>query len=122
MKTIMITKDNIEKFAEEMFKFNCSHEYNSLCFSVSDIMREQHAFTLTDTIIEAMDKSGFDMHAINAFKQHNWKVDDLTSPNKDNPVLCFTCNMYECYFDRQKINDYYTDTTSDNIIDIDKIA
>ena len=62
------------------------------------------------------------MTAIQAFKQHNWKVDDLVSPNKDNPVLYFTCNMYENYLDRQNINDYYTDVVPDNIVDIDKIA
>ena len=69
-----------------------------------------------------MDKAGFDMTTINTFKQHGWKVDDLTSPNKDNPVLYFTCDMYECYLNRQKINDYYTDTISDSTIDIDKIV
>lgn len=93
MKTILITKDNAENFAEEMFKFNCNNTYNSLCFSCSDIRREQHALNCTDAIIEEMDKAGFDMTAIQAFKQHNWKVDDLISPNKDNPVLYFTCNM-----------------------------
>lgn len=41
MKTILITKDNVENFAEEMFKFNCNNTYNSLCFSCSDIRREQ---------------------------------------------------------------------------------
>ena len=101
MKTILITKDNVENFAEEMFKFNCNNTYNSLCFSCSDIKREQHALNCTDAIIEEMDKAGFDMTAIQAFKQHNWKVDDLVSPNKDNPVLYFTCNIYENYLDRQ---------------------
>lgn len=121
MKTILITKDNIENFAEEMFKFNCNNMYNSLCFSCSDIRREQHALNYTDAIIEEMDKAGFDMTAIQAFRQHNWKVDDLVSPNKDNPVLYFTCNIYENYLDRQNINDYYTDDTPDNIVDIDRI-
>lgn len=121
MKTILITKDNVENFAEEMFKFNCNNTYNSLCFSCSDIKREQHALNCTDAIIEEMDKAGFDMTAIQAFKQHNWKVDDLVSPNKDNPVLYFTCNMYENYLDRKNINDYYTDVVPDNIADIDRI-
>lgn len=102
MKTILIAKDNVENFAEEMFKFNCNNTYNSLCFSCSDIKREQHALNCTDAIIEEMDKAGFDMTAIQTFKQHNWKVDDLVSTNKDNPVLYFTCNMYENYGIHQK--------------------
>lgn len=121
MKTIMITKENIENFAEEMFQFNCSHEYNSLCFSCSDIKRERQAFNCTDAIIEEMDKAGFDMATIQAFKEHGWKVDDLVSENKDNPVLYFTCAMYEHYLDRKNIHDYDTDATPDHIVDIDRI-
>ena len=61
MKTILITKDNVENFAKEMFKFNCNNTYNSLCFSCSDIRREQHALNCTDAIIKEMDKAGFDI-------------------------------------------------------------
>ena len=115
----MITKDNVENFAEEMFNFNCSHEYNSLCFSTNDIMRERQAFNCSDAIIEEMDKAGFNMTTIKSVQKHNWNIDDLISPNQDNPVLYFTCDMYEHYLDRKNINDYYTNNTSDNIVNID---
>lgn len=117
MKKIKINKSNIEKFAEEMFQFNCAHEYNSQCFSTSDIMREQSAFRITDIILEQLDKAGFDMQSIGSFKAHEWKIDDLTAPVIENPILVIENCMYEAYLDSKGITEYYTEeiTTAVNI-------
>lgn len=117
MKTILITKDNAENFAEEMFKFNCNNTYNSLCFSCSDIKREQHALNCTDAIIEEMDKAGFNMTAIQAFKQHNWKVDDLVSPNK---VLFGILLSEKCNDNELKAYDANLDFTEADIVELRK--
>lgn len=95
---LKITKENIEKFAEEMFQFNCYHEYNPMCFSVSDILREQRAFQVTDMILNELDKAGFNMQSIKTFKLHGWKVDDFTSPVLEEPVLLMKNEEYENYF------------------------
>lgn len=109
MKKIKITKHNIEQFAEHMFQFNSFNQYNSKCFSTNDIIRERKAFHVTDILLEQLDKAGFDMSTIKAFKNHNWRVDDLTAPVLDNPVLIIESTMYETYFDAKNITEYYTD-------------
>lgn len=109
-KTIVITKDNIQSFAEELFNFNCSHEYNPLCFSIKDIKREEQAFSIVDSILEKLDQAGFDMSKIKAFSQHNWKIDDLKSPNKENPILYINSSMVERYLDSKNILTYYVNT------------
>ena len=90
-----------------MFQFNCFHQYNSLCFSKNDILRERAAFGETDRVLEKLNKAGFDMQNIKAFKDHNWKVDDLAGPVKEVPVLEFTSEMYENYLDIKNIQKYY---------------
>ena len=109
--TIKIDKTNIQKFAEEMFKFNCANSYNNHCFSTSDIMREKTAYQITDLILEALDKAGFDMQSIQAFKEHEWNVEDLTSPNIENPILLFQSKMYETYLKNNDITKYFTEET-----------
>lgn len=107
MKNITINKNNIETFAEEMFRFNCFHQYNSMCFSTNDILRERTAFHETDIILEKLNKAGFDVNTVKAFKEHNWNVEDLTGPVKENPVLTFQSEMYEKYLDIKNIREYY---------------
>lgn len=108
-KLIRIDSSNVEAFAEEMFRFNCAHEYNSMCFSAGDVAREQVAKHETDMIIEKMAVSGFNVHEIKAFKDHNWKVDDLTVVPVENPMLVIESSLYENYFSNRGINDFYTD-------------
>lgn len=100
---IKITKDNIEQFAEVMYRFNCAHEYNSLCCSVSDIKRELNAFQITDKILEELDVAGFDMSSIKTFKKYNWKIDNLQSPVIENPIYLLENEAYIKFLSEHKI-------------------
>lgn len=121
MKKIKIDKANIDSFAEVMFAFNVANQYNSQCFSASDICREREAFAITDIILEQLDKAGFDMQEVQAFKRYGWKVDDLASPVIENPVLMFECQAYERYLDSRNIVEYYADDMATGVWDIDNL-
>lgn len=111
-KQIIIDSSNVDAFAEEMFRFNCAHEYNSMCFSAGDVAREQAAKHETDMIIEKMAAAGFNVHEIKAFKDHDWKVDDLAVTPVEEPVLIVNSSLYENYFDSRGIKNFYTENTS----------
>lgn len=119
MKKIRIDKTNIESFAEVMFGFNIANQYNSQCFSVSDIRRELEAFAVTDIILEQLDKAGFDMQEVQAFKQYGWNVDDLVAPVFENPVLVFECQAYERYLDSRNIVEYYAEDLAKDALSVD---
>jgi hypothetical protein len=102
-----------------MFNFNCSHEYNNECFSVGDILREQKALSITDNVLNAMSEAGFDIQNITAFKEHNWRVSDLTGPVSENPELVFTSDWYSAYFDRNGITKYYSEVPEGTISNMD---
>lgn len=115
-KIIKIDSSNVQKFAYDMCKFADFNRPSKHCFGMQDLAKEQRALTVNDVLVEAMDKAGFDIQSLTALKENDWKIDDLVSPNKENPVLFINSWFYEIYLDYHHINDYYVEKTDDEIL------
>ena len=113
-KIIKIDNSNVQEFACEMNKFSDFNTPNRHCYGMQDLDRERRAGIVNDTLIEAMDRAGFDLQSITAFK--DWKIDDLVSPRKENPVLYVTSWFYEIYFDYNNITKYYVEKADGEIV------
>lgn len=113
-KIIKIDNSNVQEFAYEMNRFADFNRPNRHCYGMQDLAKEERALTVNDALIEAMDRAGFDLQSITAFK--DWNMDDLVSPRKENPVLYVTSWFYEIYFDNNDITKYYAEKADGEII------